>query len=61
MAEPPLFDPEAIFRILEKHDVRYVLVGGLAATLHGSPHVTTDVDIAPDRDPARISAATPGR
>ncbi|MGH7542402.1 MAG: hypothetical protein ACREK7_00550 [Gemmatimonadota bacterium] len=54
MADPPIFDPEAIFRILEKHEVRYVLVGGLAATLHGSPHVTTDVDITPDRDSANL-------
>ncbi|HWC05940.1 MAG TPA: hypothetical protein VG799_01695 [Gemmatimonadota bacterium] len=54
MAEPPLFDPEVIFRVLEKHEVHYVLIGGLAATLHGSPHVTTDVDITPDRDPANL-------
>lgn len=60
MAEPAPFDPEAIFRILERHEVRYVLIGGLAATLHGSPHVTTDVDITPDRDStnlARLAAA----
>jgi hypothetical protein len=25
-----------------------VLIGGLAATLYGSPHVTTDVDVTPD-------------
>ncbi len=50
MAEPRLFDPAAIFRVLESHGVEYVLIGGLAASLHGSPHVTTDVDITPRAD-----------
>jgi hypothetical protein len=60
VAEPRLFDPEAILRVLAKHDVAYVLVGGLAAALHGSPHVTTDVDITPDagrRNLARLASA----
>lgn len=54
------FDPEAIFAALERHDVAYVLIGGLAATLYGSPHVTTDVDITPSAEPenlARLAAA----
>lgn len=50
MAEPRPFDPEEILRVLQRHEVRYVLIGGLAATLYGSPHVTTDVDITPDRE-----------
>lgn len=44
------FDPEAILRVLARHDVRYVLIGGLAATLYGSPHVTTDVVITPETE-----------
>ncbi len=54
MAEP-IFDPEAILAALERHDVRYVLIGGLAATLHGSPHVTTDVDITPSTDAKNLA------
>jgi hypothetical protein len=27
--------------------VRYVLIGGMAAILHGASHVTTDVDVVP--------------
>jgi hypothetical protein len=42
------FAPQEIFAALERHGVRYVLIGGLAATLHGSPHVTTDADIVPE-------------
>lgn len=49
MPEVGRFDPRAILQILEKHGVEYILIGGLAATLHGSPHVTTDVDITPRR------------
>jgi hypothetical protein len=43
----PEFRPEAILEVLERHQVRYVLIGGFAATIHGSPYVTTDVDITP--------------
>ena len=43
------FDPERVLRVLAKHDVSFVLIGGLAAVAHGSPLPTTDVDIAPDR------------
>lgn len=46
-AQPPprFFDPERILRVLDAHHVVYVLVGGLAATLRGSPTVTYDVDV----------------
>lgn len=54
MAEGRPFNPEEILRVLERHDVRYVLIGGLAATLYGSPHVTTDVDITPDVEAANL-------
>ena len=40
--------PQEIFATLERHEVRYVLVGGVAAILHGAPHVTTDVDVVPE-------------
>lgn len=56
MAEPAPFDPEAILRSLEEHGVRYVLVGGLAGTLYGSPYVTTAVDITPERSPDNLAA-----
>ena len=35
--------------VLRDHGVRYVLVGGFAAVIHGSPYVTVDVDVVPDR------------
>lgn len=44
------FDPEAILRVLTLHEVRFVLVGGYAAQLHGASRPTRDVDITPDTD-----------
>lgn len=44
------FQPAEILGALERHGVRYVVIGGLAATLHGSPVTTTDADICPARD-----------
>lgn len=46
MAEPELA-PERILGALSEHGVRYVLVGGFAAVIHGSPYVTVDVDVVP--------------
>jgi hypothetical protein len=52
VAEP--LQPAAIFAMLAEHHVRYVLIGGLAAVLHGSPTVTTDADICADRSPDNL-------
>lgn len=35
---------------LERHGVRYVVIGGLAAQLRGAPIVTYDLDVSPARD-----------
>lgn len=36
---------EEIFRSLEKNEVKYVVIGGIAAVLHGVPRATFDLDI----------------
>jgi hypothetical protein len=46
--EPIPLDVERMVRVLAEHAVTYIVIGGLAATLHGSPMVTFDVDIAPE-------------
>lgn len=38
-----------MLRALARHEVEYVLIGGLAAVLHGSPTYTNDADICPER------------
>jgi hypothetical protein len=46
---PEPLQPEPLLATLAEHDVRYVLIGGLAAVLHGSSALTNDADICPDR------------
>ena len=36
---------QAVFESLHSHDVRYVVIGGIAAALHGVPRATFDLDI----------------
>jgi hypothetical protein len=43
-------DPEKILATLHEHDVRFVLIGALAARLHGFPRLTADADITPAAD-----------
>ncbi len=53
-------EADAILACLHRHEVRYVLIGGLAAVLHGSPQATFDADICPASDAdnlVRLAAA----
>ncbi len=49
MSEPP-FDPLRALRTLLERDVRFVLIGGYAGALRGSPVITGDLDICYARD-----------
>ena len=40
-----MFDPRKIIAALNRHEVEYVAIGGFAATLHGCPEQTFDLDI----------------
>jgi hypothetical protein len=44
------FDPERLIRALTRHRVKFVLIGALAARLHGFPRLTADADITPASD-----------
>jgi hypothetical protein len=50
----PDFDPARALRALRDADVDFILIGGLAANLHGSPSVTQDLDICHARDPENL-------
>jgi predicted nucleotidyltransferase len=39
-----MFDVEGLLRRLAEHDVEFILVGGVAATVHGSARLTSDLD-----------------
>lgn len=47
-------DPISVLRVLVRHEVEFVVIGGVAATLHGSPLSTGDLDICPSRDPGNL-------
>lgn len=49
MSELVPYRPDEILEVLERHQVLYVVIGGLAAELRGSPYVTRDVDVTPAR------------
>lgn len=54
------FRADAMLEVLHRHGVQFVLVGGFAANVHGSPLLTSDVDITPKAHPdnlTRLSAA----
>lgn len=44
----------SILRGLEESDLKFVVVGGIAATAHGSRRVTDDVDICYDASKANV-------
>ncbi|CAN5334953.1 hypothetical protein BH20ACT5_BH20ACT5_08830 [soil metagenome] len=59
MPDPP-FEPEPMLAALQRHEMEFVLIGGMAAIFHGSPLLTQDIDITPARNRenlTRLSAA----
>ena len=48
------FDPAVMLVALRDANVRFVLIGGMAAILHGDVGVTVDIDIAPANDPDNL-------
>jgi len=50
-----VFQPRLIIATISDHDVACVLIGGLAAVLHGSTATTNDADLCPSRDAGNLS------
>ena len=48
------FDPIEALRALVRAEVRFIIVGGVAARIWGSPSLTRDLDICPDRNPDNL-------
>ncbi len=47
-----------IIKLLNKHRIKYLLIGGFAAVLYGVPRSTFDIDIAISLDSDGISKTT---
>ena len=48
------FDPVGILRLLDDRGVAYVVIGGMAAAVHGSPTVTGDLDVCYERSAVNL-------
>lgn len=48
------FDPVRMLEALRDAGVQFVLVGGMAAILHGDVGVTIDLDLVPEREPENL-------
>lgn len=46
---------EKVFESLQRHDVKYVVIGGVAAVAHGVPRATFDLDMLIDATPENAS------
>ena len=49
-----MMDLRGLLRVLADHRVEFVIVGGVAATLHGSARVTRDLDVVYARTPQNL-------
>ncbi|HEV8639326.1 MAG TPA: hypothetical protein VG370_34390 [Chloroflexota bacterium] len=55
MDEAP-FDPSRLIGVLLEHGVSFVVIGGVAGNLLGSPTVTHDLDVCYERSRANLEA-----
>ncbi|GAC1574660.1 MAG: hypothetical protein NVS3B24_02120 [Candidatus Dormibacteria bacterium] len=51
----PALDAPAILEVLHRHEVRFVVIGGMAAQLQGGGYPTLDIDITPALDRANLA------
>jgi len=54
MTDNAMTDIEQFLEILTRADVKFIVIGGVAAIAHGAARVTYDLDIVYDRSPANL-------
>ncbi len=47
-------DFEVLLKALGSHGVQFVIIGGVAATVHGSARLTSDLDVVYERSPENL-------
>jgi hypothetical protein len=52
------FDLRSLLEALHDHDVRFVVIGGVAVGAHGFVRGTEDLDLVPDPDPENLKRLT---
>ena len=55
-ADDLLFEPRALLETLVRHEVRFVVVGGIAGNAHGSTTATLDLDVCYARDKENLGS-----
>jgi len=50
-----MIDFPRLLRLLTEHDVAFIIIGGVAAVIHGSSRLTQDLDIVYDRSPQNLA------
>jgi hypothetical protein len=50
-------DFEDILELFDRHEVRYLVIGGLAFIFHAKPRFTRDIDLWVDPEPANVQRA----
>lgn len=48
------FDPIQLLHVLNEHHVDFIVIGGVAAQLHGATRGTRDIDVTPSRKQANL-------
>ena len=49
-----LFSPLSLLGTLARHEVRFIVIGGIAGNAHGSTTATLDLDVCYERDNANL-------
>lgn len=55
MSHPEKADLDALINALARAGVEFIIIGGAAAVLHGSPTTTLDLDIVHSRSPDNVA------
>ncbi len=52
------FDLRALLEVLDRREIRFVVIGGVAVGAHGYVRGTEDLDLVPDPDPSNLNRLT---
>ena len=50
-----MLDFPKLLRLLTEHDVAFIIIGGVAAVIHGSSRLTQDLDVVYQRSPQNLT------
>ena len=53
-----MFDPRSLIETLSTYNIKFIIVGGVAANLHGAAQVTFDLDICYERSEENLRLLT---